>query len=64
MKNEPLVKTLHDIHTLYHHDNETSIIGRDENGNEFTIIIPTYELFQWVKTDELKESLIKYIKES
>lgn len=56
-------KNLHDIHTHYSKDNETVLVGKDENGADFSICIPTFELLEWLDTKYLKQSLIKYIKQ-
>ena len=55
-------KNLHDINTTYSSDNETTLIGIDETGEEFTITISTLELLEWIDKKHLKESLIKHIK--
>tara|TARA_R110000744_G_scaffold113303_1_gene212320 strand:- start:428 stop:610 length:183 start_codon:yes stop_codon:yes gene_type:complete len=57
-----IYKNLHDINTIASGDNETLIGGTDENGKDFTIVISTFELLEWIDTEYLKESLIKYIK--
>tara|TARA_R110000803_G_scaffold69515_1_gene131961 strand:+ start:49 stop:231 length:183 start_codon:yes stop_codon:yes gene_type:complete len=56
-----IYKNLHDINTIASCDNETLIGGTDENGEDFTIVLSTFELLEWVDTEYLKESLIKYI---
>ena len=56
-----IYKNLHDINTHCSNDNETMFVGTDENGEDFTIVLSTFELLEWVDTEYLKESLIKYI---
>lgn len=56
-------KNLNDINTYCSHDNETMLCGKDENGNEFTITISTFELLEWLDIEHLKQSLIKYIEQ-
>ena len=58
---EHIHKRLHDINAIQHHENETYILGRDENGDDFTIVFPTFELWEWVNQDDMKESIIKYL---
>ncbi len=56
-------KNLHDINTHCSYDNETMLCGKDENGEEFTITISTFELLEWIDIEYLKQSLIKYIEQ-
>tara|TARA_R110002051_G_C8714725_1_gene496004 strand:+ start:1141 stop:1323 length:183 start_codon:yes stop_codon:yes gene_type:complete len=58
-----IYKNLHDINTSCSHDNETMLSGTDEMGNDFTIVLSTFELLEWIDMEYLKESLIKYIKQ-
>ena len=37
--------------------------GSDEGGEDFTVVIPTYEALQWFEKTSMKESLIKHINE-
>ena len=63
MKSEIIEKRLHDIHTFMStSDNETYIVGRDEEGRDFHIVIPTIELLEWLDIDYMKKQSIKYIK--
>ncbi len=58
-----IYKNLHDIHTNHSKDNETVLVGKDENGNEFTITLSTFELLEWLDIEYMKETLIKHIKQ-
>ena len=51
-----MTKRLHEINTIQTTDsNETYLVGKDENGNEFTLIIPTIEILEWVDVDYMKQ---------
>lgn len=56
-------KYLRDIHTHASSNNETILVGTDENGDEFTITIPTLEVLEWLDVEYMKETLIKHIKQ-
>ena len=62
-ENEYISKSLHDIHTQYTCDGETSFVGRDEWGKEFHLTVPTIELLHWCNVDYWKEKSIEYIKQ-
>tara|TARA_R100000353_G_C6477960_1_gene188344 strand:+ start:396 stop:578 length:183 start_codon:yes stop_codon:yes gene_type:complete len=57
-----IYKNLHDIHTHASSGNETTLVGTDENGDEFTITLSTFELLEWLDVEYMKDTLIKHIK--
>ena len=56
-------KNLHDINTYQCHRNEVYIVGKDENGKDFTIVFDTIELLEWLDISYMQEQAIKHIKE-
>lgn len=59
---EEITKRLHDINTFMStEDNETYLIGRDENGKDFTLVLDTIELLEWLDIRYMKEQSKKYI---
>ena len=57
-------KRLHDIHCMYYAEGGDIVLqGSDEGGEDFTVVIPTYEALQWFEKTSMKESLIKHINE-
>lgn len=56
----------HDINTFSCSDNEIYIVGKDENGDDKTIVFSAFEFLSWVDTQTInyiKEQTIKHIKE-
>tara|TARA_R100000458_G_C8228847_1_gene211138 strand:+ start:792 stop:992 length:201 start_codon:yes stop_codon:yes gene_type:complete len=51
-------KHIHDINTFSCSDNEVYLSGKDEHGNDTTIVFNAFEFISWISNDE-----IKYIKE-
>jgi len=59
---EKETKRLHDINTFMStEDNETYLVGKDENGKEFTMVFNTIELLEWLDIDYMKSQSKKYI---
>tara|TARA_R100001510_G_C7656230_1_gene216042 strand:+ start:2232 stop:2435 length:204 start_codon:yes stop_codon:yes gene_type:complete len=56
-------KNLHDINTFQCHRNEVYLAGKDENGEDITIVFNTIELLEWLNTKHMKEQAIKYIQD-
>ncbi len=56
-------KNLHDLNTYQCHRNEVYLSGKDENGEDFTIVFDTIELISWLDIPYMKEQAIKHIKE-
>jgi len=61
MKGE-IKKRIHDINTFMStEDNETYLVGKDENGKDFTMVFNTIELLEWLDIDYMKSQSKKYI---
>tara|TARA_R110001606_G_scaffold222189_1_gene370060 strand:- start:444 stop:638 length:195 start_codon:yes stop_codon:yes gene_type:complete len=60
-KKQQITKRLH-IECLHHYENETYFNGTDEKGNEFELVVDSLELLEFTDVDELKQSLINFIK--
>ena len=57
-------KRLHDINTFMStQENETYLIGTDENGKELTMVFNTIELLEWLDVYYMKEKSVEYIKD-
>jgi hypothetical protein len=57
-----MTKRLNDIETaMATEDNETILVGQDENGEEFTMVFNTLELLEWLDIDHMKQMSTKYI---
>lgn len=57
-----MTKRLNDINTFQAtEDNETYLVGTDENGEQFTIIFNTIGLLEWLPVDHMKQMSKKYI---
>tara|TARA_Y100000361_G_C11120176_1_gene322764 strand:- start:472 stop:654 length:183 start_codon:yes stop_codon:yes gene_type:complete len=55
-------KNLHDINTFACSDNEVLLSGKDEQGEDFTIVLSAFELLEWLDIKYIKKQTIKYIK--
>jgi len=53
MKNEEIYKRMHDINTFQSFEGEVFLCGKDEFGNDFTIVFGAYEFISWIGIDEL-----------
>lgn len=61
MKGE-ITKRIHDVNTFMStEDNETYLVGKGENGKEFTMVFNTIELLEWLDIDYMKSQCKKYI---
>jgi len=61
MKGE-ITKRIHNINTFMStEDNETYLVGKDENGKDFTMVFDTIELLEWLDIDYMKSQSKKYI---
>ncbi len=57
-----MTKRLNDIDTaMATEDNETILVGQDENGKELTMVFNTLELLEWLDIDHMKQMSTKYI---
>tara|TARA_R100001369_G_scaffold63313_1_gene90300 strand:+ start:47 stop:328 length:282 start_codon:yes stop_codon:yes gene_type:complete len=58
-------KAMHDINTFYAHENEVCLRGKDEMGEDFSVVFPAFDFLQWIdkeQIDYIKEQVTKYIK--
>jgi len=56
------IKALHSINTFMSTpDNETTLIGKDEYGEEFIIVFNTIELLEWMDGKHMRGQAKKYI---
>jgi hypothetical protein len=61
MKGE-ITKRIHDVNTFMStEDNKTYLVGKDENGKDFTMVFDTIELLEWLDIDYMKSQSKKYI---
>lgn len=66
MSKEINFKHIHDINTFSCSDNEIYLSGRDEEGEEITLVFSAFEFLSWVDSQTInyiKEQTIKHIKE-
>ena len=56
-----VVKRLHSINAFTSLDNKTTLIGRDEEGDEFQIWFDTFELLSWLEIKYMKEKVKEHI---
>jgi len=57
---------IHDINTFSCSDNEIYLSGKDQHGNDTTIVFNAFEFLSWVDKQTInyvKEQTIKHIKE-
>ena len=57
---------IHDINTFSCSDNEIYLSGRNEHGEEITVVFSAFEFLSWIGSDEIKyikEQTIKHVKE-
>ena len=43
-----IYKNLHDINTFQCLDNELYLVGKDENGDDFTIVFDAFNFLEWI----------------
>ena len=66
MSKEMNFKHIHDLNTFSCSDNEIYLSGRDENGEDITLIFSAFEFLSWIGKDEIeyiKKQTIKHIKQ-
>jgi hypothetical protein len=56
-----IYKNLHDINTFSCSDNEIYLSGTDENGDDFTIVLNSIEILEWLDIKHIKKQALKYI---
>jgi len=64
MSKEMNFKNIHDINTFHCSDNEVFLSGKDEDGEDITIVFSAFELLSWISKDEIeyiKKQTIKHI---
>ena len=57
---------IHDINTFSCSDNEVYLSGRNEEGEDITVVFSAFEFLSWIGKDEIKyikEQTIKHVKE-
>ena len=57
---------IHDINTFSCSDNEIYLSGRNEEGEDITVVFGAFEFLSWIGSDEIKyikEQTIKHVKE-
>ena len=54
-------KRINDINTYHFFEGDVTIVGVDENGNDFSLSLDSYELIQWINTDQVREELAKWL---
>lgn len=57
-----IYKNLHDINTFACNDGEVYLSGKDEDGEDITIVFDSYEMIQWLDIKYIKKQTIKHIK--
>tara|TARA_R110000803_G_scaffold106557_1_gene174633 strand:+ start:727 stop:927 length:201 start_codon:yes stop_codon:yes gene_type:complete len=59
---EEILTAIHDLNTfMTTKDNETYLSGKNENGEDVTIIFSTIELLEWLNIKYMEKQAIKYI---
>ena len=54
-------KRINDINTYHFFEGDVTIVGVDENGDNFSLSIDAYELINWINTDQVREDLAKWL---
>ena len=54
-------KRINDINTYHFFEGDVTIVGVDENGEDFSLSIDAYELINWIKTDQVREELAQFL---
>jgi|TARA_R110002020_G_scaffold427375_1_gene636725 hypothetical protein len=61
-----ILKRLHELNTFACQDNELYLAGKDENGEDFTIVFDAFNFLEWIDREQIqyiKKQTIKYIKQ-
>jgi len=56
-----IYKNLHDINTFFCSDNEVYLSGKDEEGKDFSIVLNSIEVLEWLDIEHIKKQTLKYI---
>ena len=57
---------IHDLNTFSCSDNEIYLSGKDENGDDTTVVFSAFEFLSWIDKEaieHIKKQTIKHIKE-
>ena len=54
-------KRINDINKYHFFEGDVTIVGVDENGEDFSLSIDAYELINWIKTDQVREELAQFL---
>ena len=54
-------KRLNNINTLQCVDNELYLVGVDEYGKDFTIVLNAIDVLEWIDIEYIKGQTLKYI---
>ena len=57
-------KRIHTINTYHFFEGDVTIVGVDENGEDFSLSIDAYELINWINTDQVREELAQWLLKS
>ena len=60
-KQETVFKAIHDINTFACSDNELYLGGKDEYGQDITLVFNAIEILEWLDIDYMKKQSVKYI---
>lgn len=58
-----ITKNIHEINTFYCSKNEVHLVGKDEHGKDFTIVLNSIELLEWLDINYIKEQTLIYIQD-
>tara|TARA_R100000781_G_C4070098_1_gene124178 strand:+ start:566 stop:748 length:183 start_codon:yes stop_codon:yes gene_type:complete len=58
-----ITKNLHEINTFACSNNEIYLVGKDEEGKEFTLVLNGIEVLEWLDINYIKKQTLKYIQE-
>jgi len=62
MKEEKYL-AIHDINTFQAYENEVYLRGKDNYGEDITLVFNAFELLEWLHIDEIRASVLKYVNE-
>ena len=62
MKEEKYL-AIHDINTFQAYENEVYLGGKDNYGEDITLVFNAFELLEWLHIDEIRASVLKYVNE-
>ena len=65
MSKEMNFKNIHDLNYFSCQDNEIYLGGKDEDGEDITLVFPAFEFLSWIDTEaikHIKKQTIKHIR--